>query len=261
MPRTRWCLLFFCLLLLPATALATTCPPDTLQFVDNDGRLGNGGVIAATDAARDVFHQTTSSGTTATQWAWYDIPNGRIGAVAYTACWFMQWPGSANPRVVMTDRFTIVGPPSASPVPFEVVLAMDLKCTGARTYFCFSSPTMTCEVPSGCVTADMRDPDGGERAQFASCATYTGPRELALPLSRMPGQEFTLRTECSAEGTAVMDFFVNDDCYNRRAEVMGVLVFRGLPPGYQVVSCQGYAGTGVVPARRATWGSLKSLYR
>ena len=40
----------------------------------------------------------------------------------------------------------------------------------------------------------------------------------------------------------------------------GAISFVGLPPGYSIESCQGYAATPVPTARR-TWGAVKRLYR
>lgn len=39
------------------------------------------------------------------------------------------------------------------------------------------------------------------------------------------------------------------------------LSFAGLPEGYGITSCQGFAGGGSVPALPASWGALKLRYR
>ena len=44
------------------------------------------------------------------------------------------------------------------------------------------------------------------------------------------------------------------------SEAHGVIGFTGLPPGVGITSCQGYSGT-ATPARRTSWGRLKTLYR
>jgi hypothetical protein len=47
---------------------------------------------------------------------------------------------------------------------------------------------------------------------------------------------------------------------NNGAQGTGRIRFLGLPPGAVVVSCNGYSSA-TVPVRRATWGSVKTIYR
>lgn len=71
---------------------------------------------------------------------------------------------------------------------------------------------------------------------------------LVLPLAHPVGEEFVLGCEVNASA----DF---------TATARGSLSFAGLPPGYGVASCQGFAGEGAVPALPARWGALKLRYR
>jgi hypothetical protein len=64
------------------------------------------------------------------------------------------------------------------------------------------------------------------------------------------GDVFRLTTELSA-GTG----------QHGGADASGFLRFSGLPAGARVESCQGYVQDIPVPAMRASWGSVKSLYR
>jgi hypothetical protein len=71
---------------------------------------------------------------------------------------------------------------------------------------------------------------------------------LVLPLMHAPGEEFVLEIysyaspETSAQATAELSF-------------------TGLPAGYGVASCQGFNGSGAVPALPVSWGALKVRYR
>ncbi len=262
----RRCIPFLLALLLHAltvtAAQAVACPADSIVLLDHDGIIGNGGVIVSMEATGDRFFRYTSpNGASVTEWGFYDLSLGRFGTVASSGCFFMSYPGQSQARVAVEDRYTIVGPPSAAPIAIEAVLQLDLRASGARTYFCFYGPDYTCSVDAGAITADLSEPATSQTTSFASRINRADSREIAIPLSHAVGEPFTLRMQCSSEATPVADFSVNDDCYNRRGDVTATLWFRGLPPGYQVVSCQGYVGTGTVPAKRTTWGSLKSLYR
>lgn len=253
--------LLLCALTVPA-AHATVCPADSIVLLDHGGILGNGGVLTSTNATGDRFFRYVSpNGSSVTEWGFYDLTLGRFGTVASSGCTYMAYPGKSEARVALEDRYTIVGPPSAAPVAIEAVLQLDLRATGARTYGCWSPPDFSCSVDAGALTAELSEPATSQTVSFASRINRADSREIALPLSHAVGETFTLRMQCSSEATPVADISVNDDCYNRRGDVTATLSFRGLPPGYQVVSCQGFVGTGAVPAKRATWGSLKSLYR
>jgi hypothetical protein len=154
----------------------------------------------------------------------YDVVHGGLEAV-----------GSGNPfspgcatGAWMNDDYWIEGPPGGA-VSFEAVLFADVTITGS-----FGS---TGGIFAGPASDDFY-------------VTTSGAKTLVLGLSRAVGEVFPLvaRLETFGGGTA-----------EGTGHAVGTLRFRGLPAGYSVVSCQGYALP--TPARPATWGGVKALYR
>ncbi len=73
---------------------------------------------------------------------------------------------------------------------------------------------------------------------------------LTLTLAHVVGEQFQLEIHASQGG-------INGGSASDLEE----LSFAGLPPGYAVVSCEGYISNPVVSVRRDTWGRLKLSYR
>jgi hypothetical protein len=73
----------------------------------------------------------------------------------------------------------------------------------------------------------------------------------SLSVARRAGQSFDLFLR------------VHADAPNGPASgsAFGALFFEGLPPGYSIVSCQGFTTSAPVPTVHTTWGRVKQIYR
>src|SRR4029077_5140473 len=78
----------------------------------------------------------------------------------------------------------------------------------------------------------------------------SGPHTVVAGLTKSVGEAFRLEAHLETSGGGTED---------GTGHAIATLRFRGLPPGYSVVSCHGYALT--TPAHPATWGSVKGHYR
>ncbi len=120
------------------------------------------------------------------------------------------------------DDFVIVGPASA--IPIAAIFTGSLHRSEVR-------------LSSGAVMVSMS-------------ADGSPTQSLRLDLRKLPGEHFLLGIFASGSG-------IPDQGTSR---ARGNLGFTALPPGYSLVSCQGYAALPV--ATRATrWWRLKQLYR
>jgi hypothetical protein len=130
------------------------------------------------------------------------------------------------------DRFRLMGPEGGAPIAFEARLALNGGLSGTSV--------------GGIAFAEIAEPGGA----FVSVDESFLPPLLSIPLSHAVGEEFLIELTARA-------------CSLRRtlAEVDGHLSFAGLPAGYGVTSCQGFAGGGAVASLPVTWGSLKFHYR
>lgn len=205
-----------------APAVAASCPESCL---DNS---------CSTAVARDsvvtfeCYPSSTSQGHMA-----YDLVTGHLYAEA-RGCSGWYGSGGGGVGVLTRDRFRLVGPAGGGPVNFEARLLV----SGGAGGFAATCSASILEQGGAAASAN----DGGA----AVLNTVLG-----IPLVHAPGDEFVL--ECyaggSAGGVGSMGF------------ADAVLSFAGLPAGYGVTSCQGFAGDGAVAARPASWGSLKLRYR
>ena len=157
----------------------------------------------------------------------YDLVAGTIQANALS-CEMATVNGFAV--VYAKDRFRIVGPAGSDVISFQARLVTNGSAGGFGT-----------------VSAGIRE-IGGESRNVNDNGLGGFATTLVLPLAHPVGQEFDLEYEVSAAAQI-------------SAQAQGQLAFTGFPPGYGVMSCQGYAGEGAVPARRTTWGAIKSIYR
>jgi hypothetical protein len=80
-----------------------------------------------------------------------------------------------------------------------------------------------------------------------SCSGHPVSADRSFPLSKLPGEAFTISLQSSVSGYMA-------------ATIRQTLTFDGLPAGYTIQSCQGYAGVPVAVVPRS-WGSLKQLFR
>jgi hypothetical protein len=124
--------------------------------------------------------------------------------------------------VVSADRFWLVGPESSEPIAFT-----------ARIDF-----------------EGQNFPDGALR-EGAGDVEWVGGGQHSIALQHVPGNAFILRYGVKATADGGRD--------PAPGSVFGQLTFPGLPDGYTIASCAGYATP--VPIQPASWSSMKELFR
>jgi hypothetical protein len=173
----------------------------------------------------------------------YDLIVGTFGATGGGGGG--KYGGGVELRI--SDSYQITGPPSATPIPFQVVIHVGGTLEASLNSYPYigtvcdhTSARLTCTSGAASVSHDYTIPAQG-------CQTTTIEHDMTLTLSKLPGESFPLAMLLSVFGT-------------RTGTVQGTFRFTGLPAGYSIASCQGFSGP-PVPARTGSWGSLKHAYR
>ncbi len=208
-------------------ALVTAPPSRATPCPESCGTNSAEGTVCSSLPTRDHSTYTTCTlvpGTSSTNEKW-NLVLGTV-QVAASSC----YSGVATVAALARDRFRVVGPASATPIAFQARLGTH---GGAGEFGSVGAGLSE-------VGGESRWVDGGFVGGFNTV--------LLLPLSHVVGEEFELVYEAHA------------DAYPT-ASTSGQLSFTGLPPGYGVTSCQGFAGDGAVPTKRTSWGAIKSIYR
>lgn len=240
-----------------ATAARAECAPDTITWIDDD--------------TNTVSSQVTNTGADAyigsefvilgfivrkSQEASFDLRTGDFHARADMQVTYMAGGALAHGRVRAHDTYTVLGPDGAPPATITARLGYHATCAG---YYEYSGPYGNLSMPSG----DARIVFAGGDAQ-ADSSYHTGNGtvhdSLEVVVTRAPGGTFELSFDVHAIANGVGDYSL-DYGSNRTATIDAGLVFRGLPEGWSIVSCQGYQAGQIVPARKSTWGRVKSAYR
>ena len=208
--------------LLPAASpTLAACP------VSNVGLHGL--LVVLADAAFD----STDGGCSA-RW---DLPNGTVQ---------MSQPGFLNATWAEgVDTFDVTGVPMGTPVALTAQLVVDgsvftLGCGGTG---CTGSLSM--RLMSGALV----DETSYNLHMFSGSQAVHDVRNL--PLTIVAGTPVQIRYQVSGRRGAGG---------SHGSEGIGRLSFLGAPDGATVVSCQGYSST-AVPARRTSWGAIKTIYR
>lgn len=162
----------------------------------------------------------------------YDLVVGRLYAEA-RGCSGWDGPGGGSASVDARDRYRLVGPAGGGAVSFEA----RLQLAGGVGGFAGTCGGSILEVGGASASAH----DGG--AMVLNTV-------IGIPLTHLVGDEFEVH--CFASGSAGGSGSIGF--------VEALLSFAGLPAGYGVTSCQGFAGDGAVAARTASWGALKLRY-
>ena len=213
-----------------APARGEICPLNSIRFISPTG-------TRYPAAHRDSSYYSESGSGYSTQSAAYDL---QVGTAHGAATSEGQWNGHAE--VIMKDTYRVVGPPRATPLAFSA----EWRIIGSG--FALSTPEYSAqawvfaEVAEG---ANMRELDDGTWR----INPLDTDRTMSLALQHAVGERFTLAytLECGSWRSASADF-------------MGSFTFVGLPAGYGVVSCQGFASS-PTPATSTTWGRVKARYR
>jgi len=154
---------------------------------------------------------------------------------------------SGGSQLQFSDSYQIVGPPVATPISFQASFHIGGTLNAAENSYPFIGTI--CDHTSARFTATSGPASVSHDYSIThpGCETTTLDDAMTLALSKLPGEIFPLSMLLSVFGT-------------RSGSVNGTLAFTGLPAGYSVTSCQGFAGM-PVPVRQASWGSLKHSYR
>jgi hypothetical protein len=85
-------------------------------------------------------------------------------------------------------------------------------------------------------------------SSYFPCVGHAFDTNVALGFSKLPGEVFPIEMHLAAGGRGGY------------GTIRGTLTFNGLPQGYTIQSCQGYAGQSV-PTLPTSWGHIKHAYR
>ena len=146
------------------------------------------------------------------------------------------------------DNYRLVGPSSATPIPFKVRVVLTGYASGSietlphAGTFCTGS-SFTFNLVHGAAIATR-----SVSSTQTPCAGAEINEVVELELSKLPDEEFLLLFGSALSNGTFQSVSVN-----------GVITFL-VPSGYSVASCQGYAGQ-AVPVSPTSWGRLKQTYR
>lgn len=184
--------------------------------------------VCGTAASRDTStSEPCAYGGVFTTRAMFDHVAGAY-ALSVHACSFAGPTPYAS--VEGRDRFQLVGPPGGGVIVFQARLHANGGTDGTG-----SAGLALMETGGGVASVNEGTVGGYDT-------------DLVLPLAHAVGEEFEL----------VVDGYVSAPQF---AQTTGTFGFTGLPAGYGLVSCKGFAGDGAVPARAGSWGAIKIRYR
>jgi hypothetical protein len=218
-----------------ATALLATAPALAASCPDNSFSLR--GVVVGTSPAAILDTTYETSGTVWASAGW-NLENGELR---------LYHGGTLGLTYAEThDQYEVVGVAPGASVPLTAVLSFDATITtpGCGASGCYGDVkgAITCgaDTREETRTAHVYDPGSG--------AYVSGT--VGLPVTLVEGQP--------VEIVFLLQGW-RDPGGNQQVLAHGQIHFAGLAPLANVVSCQGY-GVNVVPARRSTWGELKTRY-
>jgi len=241
-------------LLVANHSLAEACPPDTLWVLDDTWQIGEGGRFVTQDSAAAIA--PSNNNPQRTQEASYQLNGGSLSVRAWDYAFTFGSPPTYA-RVAARDSFTVLGPEGEGPITFTARLTVRSNCSGAYPYTCFDP--VPCWFPGGHASAGIRE---GESNAMGIEHTQTGAYEdiLDITITRDRGDAFELALSAFALASGIMDHQV-DMSSTRYADVTAALAFPDLPPGWSVISCQGFRAGHIVPVRTTTWGRIKTMHR
>ncbi len=142
---------------------------------------------------------------------------------------------------ISQDQYWITGPATTGAIACTAQL--DVGGYGA----CRSSATISMTVQSQTVSAAYHN-------DFSTGPCNVPPPlsgAITSPVSAQVGEPFVVILSAQLD---------NPPVFGGPAYLYGHLSFRGLPPGYSVVSCKGFGGT-TTRVNERSWGAVKTLYR
>lgn len=222
--------------LLPALALALIVPAAAMAAVpcpDSHAQLlGFNNLFAVQGPVLDTTYTTSHAG--------FDLPAGTV--TVSRAIGGVNWT-----RSIATDAFDVTGVAPGTPVTltaeFEVdghVASPGCGGSGCGGYF---QASLTQGASTNAQQVTLPNPFAGGQVNLQ--------QTLTLPVTITAGTPLVIAFELAV--------FVPAGG-NAGGSGNGIIRFSGLPPGAQVVSCQGY-GSSTTPVRPTSWGRLKTHHR
>ena len=189
-------------------------------------------------STQDAVYSTSCDGGTTMS---YDVPAG-----TYTgSAWLPTVASDRRAYLGLRDQFTVTGLPDGTPIALKLRMhaTMESFAGGGPGDFAglFLKPAA---LPA--VVGESYPQTGWGSNDGSVAATDS----LDMVLQRTAGVPIGMEI--------VVDLVAQAFCY-ARAQVS--FEFVDLPPGVTVTSCHGYLQEQPVPARPASWGSLKAAYR
>jgi hypothetical protein len=207
-------------------AILTMASSAFAQCPDGCISFGTGGTACGSATSRD---STFNSGPDSYR-ATYDITLGKISNQLTS--------NGRSSSVTVTDVFRLVGAPPGPPIQIQARLAV--SGAGIRDpYNVYAQSSIGINGPQLSVG----------RIFWAN----EPPDEVVINIMASPDEPFTLTMFASCHT------LLGTPTWSTRVE--GTLSFAFIPAGASIVSCGGYFTDTPVPARKTTWGRLKSLYR
>jgi hypothetical protein len=150
----------------------------------------------------------------------------------------------------VSDVYQLVGPASATPFSFTARVHLSGEVPAQwfpdpfLPFHCHSTSVVS-DLTVGGATDHFTDNSFGFDSQ--SCSGHPVSADRSFPLSKLPGEAFTISLQSSVSGYMA-------------ATIRQTLTFDGLPAGYTIQSCQGFSAQ-PTPAFARSWGAVKASYR
>lgn len=204
-----------------ATRSLAQCPTNTIDVC---------GAVTSTAPS----YSASGCGPTSNGTGSYDLPAGTVSVLGNG-----DYPdGFASAHVTAEDVYHVVGPATPGLIGFSA----NLHAHGeGSSYYCTSA--------SGSATLQFGTVKQSVTFHGSSCQGEGVDQTISLPQQHLVGEEFHLVMDVVATASA-----------GASASMDGSLSFSGLPPGYSIVSCQGYMSV-PTPSASVSWGRLKVRYR
>jgi len=154
---------------------------------------------------------------------------------------------SGGASLGVSDIYQIVGPASAIPIPFQVIVHLTGHLSATFQTYPYIGTVCDNVGTQYTLTSGPTSATYGEGSYSAACTSVEVDHDVSIALQKVPGETFTVANGLSMSGSS-------------SGNVSGTIVFAGLPPGYAVTSCQGYSSP-PTPVTTTSWGSLKASYR
>lgn len=218
------------MLLSPTSIAQADCPLNNLRCMS---------LVVESTAPRDAINCSGPGPGSAD--AAYDLSSGTLSAGS------LGFDQGASATVTASDEYRLRGTPPGLPI----TLTAELRVTAhLNTFSCRAGALVFASLQEGSsspVSATMSRGCGGSNCACSGSALRD--TVLRVTVDRALDEVFTL--------TAV----VRSSIATASSSGYGRLSFAGLPPGAFVESCQGYRQDAPVPAKHASWGTLKVHYR